>query len=486
MKPTTRRAFLRQGLSLGGTLALVGRAPRAAAQAAPPGASRVIVLGAGLSGLAAAHELAEAGRDVVVLEARSRPGGRVFTLREPFADGLHAEAGAATVHDSHGLTLEFTRLLGLELDELPSAPSPSIAYLRGRRVEVAADGRAEWPFELAPGEAGLSRRALWERYVGTLLAELGPLEGAFPERLAPYDGLTFAELLRRRGASPGALALLRLGAPDLLGDGVEHASAACVLHEFAQRARHTRAFAIRGGSDLLPRGLASRLGARVRYGWAAEAVEQDTHGVRLVGRAAGERVELRAERVICALPFPVLRRLEISPALPDGKRRALDELSFTSVVRTYAQVRRRFWLDSGQSAVALTDLGGTCVFDRAPTQPGPRGLLEVYAGGAEARRLTALSAEQRQAEALGLLRRVHPGAAGEYEGGVSWCWDADPWARGAYAWLRPGQMAALGPHVARPEGRLHFAGDHTSPWPGWMQGALESGLRAAREVLASV
>lgn len=80
------------------------------------------------------------------------------------------------------------------------------------------------------------------------------------------------------------------------------------------------------------------------------------------------------------------------------------------------------------------------------------------------------------------MEKVYPGIRQNFEGGTSKCWDEDEWARGDYAWFKPGQMTSLLPHIARPEGRVHFAGEHTSPWTGWMQGALESGIRAAREV----
>ncbi len=80
------------------------------------------------------------------------------------------------------------------------------------------------------------------------------------------------------------------------------------------------------------------------------------------------------------------------------------------------------------------------------------------------------------------MEEIYPALKESFEGGASKCWDEDEWARGAWAWFRPGQMTSLLPHISRPEGRVHFAGEHTSAWTGWMQGALESGNRAAREI----
>src|SRR5262249_32270761 len=122
------------------------------------------------------------------------------------------------------------------------------------------------------------------------------------------------------------------------------------------------------------------------------------------------------------------------------------------------------------------------VFDHTLNQPSPRGILEAQAAGPEARRVTAMPESARTAFALSELEKVFPAIGDDFERSASKCWDEDPWARGAFAYFRPGQMHTLLPHIARPEGRIHFAGEHTSPWAGWMQGALHSGLRAAREV----
>lgn len=89
----------------------------------------------------------------------------------------------------------------------------------------------------------------------------------------------------------------------------------------------------------------------------------------------------------------------------------------------------------------------------------------------------------RVSYALAEMERVYPDLRRHVERGASKCWDEDAWARGAYVWFRPGQLRSLGPSLATPEGRVHFAGEHTSPWIGWMQGTLQSGLRAAQEIL---
>lgn len=488
MKPgSDRRTFLQQSLSAVALGALVPSALRAGegSLAARPGRpKKVLVLGAGLAGLAAAYELVEAGHEVTVLEARSRAGGRVETLRGRLADDLYAEAGAANVFDHHAATMKYVRLLGVDLDPIAYGSGAAVYHLRGRRIVHRPGTPVDWPLDLPPGERGLGRAELWERYAGAFLKSLdqADLAAAPAAALMPYDGMSFTDFLSGRGASSGAVALLRLGTPDLGGDGADRSSALYVIRELAHRRGLKQAYTIRGGSDRFPLAFAARLGERIRYGSPVVGIEQDAAGVRVACLRGGGRMVLAAERVICALPFSMLRRIEVTPAFSPQKRRAIEELRYSSVVRVYLQCRRRFWLDEGLSGMAFTDQPIMSVFDRTGGQPGTRGLLESYTAGANGRRLAAMDESERLDTAVRGVQALHPGLAEEYEGGLSKSWNDDPWARGAYAWFEPGQMASLLPHIAPPEGRVHFAGEHASAWPGWMQGALESGARAAQEV----
>src|SRR5262249_39769839 len=111
-----------------------------------------------------------------------------------------------------------------------------------------------------------------------------------------------------------------------------------------------------------------------------------------------------------------------------------------------------------------------------------RGILESYTAGPQARLMASMKESERIGTTLAGVEKIYPTIREYFEGGASHSWDEDEWARGAYTWFRPGQMTSLLPHIARPEGRVHFAGEHASNWPGWMQGALEAGNRVAREI----
>lgn len=487
MNRITRREFLTQGAFAAAALGASGLSAPAARherleRRGPP--KKVVVIGAGLAGLAAAYRLEEAGHAVTVLEARARPGGRVHTIRGPFSDGLYAEAGAVFLPNHHDLTLKYARLFDLPLIEVPPRATASLYYIRGRRVFPDPEGRADWPLDLTPEERALGAHGMWRKYIGAVLKALGDVKAEEwpPESLKKYDQMSFAEFLRSRGASPDAVALLRLGYYDLWGDGIDTSSALGLLRDAALRQKERRSYAIRGGNDLLPRAFAKRLAEKIRFNAPVVRIEQDAQEARVVYREGQTTHRLTADRLICALPFSVLRRLEIVPKFSPEKQRAIEQLPYTSVVRVYLQTRTRFWRQEGLPGAANTDLPVMWLWEPTYSQSGQRGILESYMAGPSARRVTAMPQEERIDFAVEQMEKVYPGLRENYERGTSRSWDDDEWARGDYCWFKPGQMFSLLPHIARPEGRVHFAGEHASALPGWIQGALESGHRAAYEV----
>jgi monoamine oxidase len=322
------------------------------------------------------------------------------------------------------------------------------------------------------------------KYVTSVLDEIGDATapGWPPEALRKYDRISFGEFLRQQGASPAAVALLSLGAWNQWGEGVDTVSALLVLRGAALR-QYARQFSrIDGGNDRLPRAFATRLAERIRYGAPVVGIAHGPQSVRVVFLQSGRQEAMTADHVICAIPFSVLRHIEITPPLSPEKRKAIAQLPYSSATRVFLQMRRKFWLEQGLSGWALTDLPISSISEATTNEPGLRGILATYLSGAAARQFAAMDESKRIELTLEQAEKILPGIREKFEGGTSIAWDEIPWSRGAAPWLRPGQMTALLPHLAPPEGRVHFAGEHTSVWMRWMQGALESGQRAAREV----
>jgi monoamine oxidase len=421
---------------------------------ARPSTAPVVVIGAGLAGLRAATLLHRAGRPVVVLEARQRPGGRVFTIRSPFDDGLHAEAGAIRIASVHRAVLQAVREHGLKLVPFESSAG-------------------------APNEQAVKARALLERYVGTIpasLAEPAATSKSYAD-WRDYDRLTWPAWLLSRGASPDEVRLMTLG-----GDSRE-LSALYVLRQFAMLRASPLLYKISGGMDLLPRAMATALGGAIRYDAAVVRVSRPSPTALRVDYETGGRMEqITASRVVFTVPVSTLRQIEIRPRLSSAKESAIDELAYQPGVRILLQSRNRFWSRAGLNGSARTERAEIwdCTYEQAPREPG---ILGATTGGATGRKLATMTERDRLAFGVDLVAEAFPEIRKTFERGIVHQWAPERWSRGAFAVFRPGQMTSIMPIIGQPEDGLHFAGEHTSSWMSWMEGALESGERAARETL---
>ena len=170
--------------------------------------------------------------------------------------------------------------------------------------------------------------------------------------------------------------------------------------------------------------------------------------------------------------------------LSPSKSAAIAALPYFPATRFLLQSRSRFWEASGLSGSARTDQPAE-IWDCTYDLPADRGVLGATVGGEMGQRVRSLSPPETVRFGVDVVARTFGGLATQFEKGTAIRWAQDPWSRGAFAVFYPGQMTSIMPILATPEGRLHFAGEHTSSWMGWMEGALESGDRAAREVLAA-
>jgi len=435
----------------------------------------ILILGAGAAGLAAALKLREMGHEVTILEARTRPGGRIHTLREPFSDGLYAEAGAGRIPATHDLTLAYVKRFKLELDPFWPQSGAEVYLWRGARQAVPRGGEPDLnrlrvvftPRERKVGFGGLSKL-----YVDRVLEEIRSLPKAgwpFPG-FDRYKDISFGDFLRRQGASSDAILYL--------SQGFEDDSLLDFAHDTISHV--PTMWKIRGGNDLLPRAMARSLREHIRYGAEIRRIEQSPGGVRVTFVAGGAPHVASADRVICTIPFPVLRDIDVLPAWSDRKAAAIRNLYLSPVTRVFVQTKTRSWERKGLNGFATVDQPME-LWSPTHNQPGTRGILMSYMYERMAREYSAKTPQVRIDRTIELFERVHPGVREDFETAATWSWSDEPYSRGAFTTVRAGEFPQLA-HVATPEGRVHFAGEHASPWLGWIQGALHSGLRAANEV----
>ena len=439
----------------------------------------VIVVGAGLAGLSAALALRDAGATVTILEARSRPGGRVYTLREPFSDGLYAEAGAARIQDTHEYTLRYVKRFNLELDPFLPSEGNSVTYVAARRLvtpQGAPVDLSQVPLDFSEEERKIGSRGGFVKYLFSHLGEIGdPTLPDWPTRDLSRFEVPIAEFCRRNGASEAFVKMIAFG------HDLKSMSALHLLRDTAVGMRTRQWFKIRGGNDRLPAALAASLAGDIRYGAAVVRLEQDDHRVRVTYLRDRTPVTVAGDYIVCAIPASVVKHVEISPALPEPKRTALLDLGSLSMARVHLQTNRRFWLDRGDTGWGATD-DPMDVWDYSRDQPGRRGILGAYLSGQIAETVTGLNASSRGRFVLERMERLHPGVTEHFEVSASYSWIDDPWARGASADFHTGQMTRYYQALRAPEGRIYFAGEYTSPWGGWMNGGLESGERVAAQI----
>jgi monoamine oxidase len=487
MNDINRREFARQALATLATTALFPSHLRLAATEPWKPVSntrkRVIVLGGGLAGLSAAYELIAAGHDVVIFEARSRPGGRVLTVRDPFPDGLYAEFGATRISDSNDWVRKYVSTFGLTLEPFRTS-GIDVVHIRGKRIVVKDESQVDWPLQLTAEERRLGRPGMREKYINAVLPEIGDAGApeAPPRTLTRYDSTSYPEFLRRQGASPDAAELLLLGANSNEADRMSSLSR---LRAASWRGRTTQWSKIKGGNDQLPKAFARALADRIHYHTAASHVEQSSLGVRVAVTRNGLRQTIEGDYLVSTIPLPVLRKMSIAQAFPPDVQSVVRDQQYGSVTKVVLQTRSRFWEREGLSGFAVTDRKSQEIWNIAAAQPGPRGLLMVYTTGLTIPRLVGANESDRVSWGVQEAEHLFPGLTTEFESGMSYCWDEDPWSRSAYPMPGPGTAIEYLTTLRKPAGRIMFAGDYASAWPGWMQGAIESGNHAARTIDAA-
>jgi len=448
-------------------------------------AKRVIIIGGGIAGLVAAFELVRQGHEPLILEAQHRVGGRVRTIRD-FAPGLYAEAGAMRIPRVHDLTLAYCDLFGLELRPFVMGNPKTLVYINGQRmtVEEADANPDKLPFDLADHEKGKTWTALWNEATAEFREqyEKGGQE-SLDELLHQYDQYSTREFLVMRGFSEGALELY-----GVMSFREANMNAAVVeqLREIVGRSFEDMQ-EIAGGMDLLPRAFYENLKPYVRFGAAVTAIEQSPESVTVHYRGPAGRSSVTGDYAICAIPFSVLRDVEtLGTPFSRPKQKAIRELNYNASGKILFQTRHRFWEDEDGivGGTTVTDLPIRRICYPSFSDPNEeRGtLLASYTWGQDALRWGAMDAEDTIEQALEDVAQIHPSITSEFEVGAVQNWYDDPWARGAFALFEPEQQTRLQESIVAPEGRIHFAGEHTSLYHAWIQGALESGIRAAREI----
>ena len=434
----------------------------------------VLVAGAGLAGLSAARDLTSLGAEVTVVDARDRVGGRVWTIRDGFAERQHAEAGGDMIDEEQHEIRELAADLGLKLTRI----------LRGGFGYVRTDGSGKPKIVPRDGSRG------WVR----LAKELNGL--VRPYRLAEHrwDSPITAGLARQSVAAwldrAKADAELRATATGLRGFFLadpEELSLIALIDQFAANDDSPlpgAMYRIEGGNDRLATALAAPLGDRLHLNTDVVAVSHRGRNVRVSVKNGRALSQINCDYAVLALPATTLRRIPFMPSLPAQQHDAVANLKYGRATKTLLQFSKRFWRTPGRPRAFGSPLPFGAVWEGNEEQRGRGGILSLLAGGSASDATQGIFAKDGAAGLTAQLDWLGSEHA-ELTGSHHVVWEHDPYARGGYAFFDPSFDPALRAWLARPFGRLFFAGEHTSiRWQGYMNGAVESGRRAAAEIAA--
>jgi monoamine oxidase len=442
-------------------------------------AADVVVAGAGLAGLTAARELRQAGRDVVVLEARDRVGGR--TLNAEIGDGKVVEIGGQWVGPTQDRVLALARDLGV--DTFPT-------WSEGQNV-ISTGGRLRRYSGTIPRLGPLTLLDLEQvrRRLQRLVDRVDPAAPWQARDARKLDRQSAAAWLDRVGLTRTGRRLMTIGVRTAMGAEPEEmsllylvlfASAAGSFDAMLDVEGGAQQDRIVGGSQVLSLRIAEELGESLVLESPVRRIERDPGGVRVVS----DRALVTAKKAIVATPPALSGRIDWHPALPAVRDGLSQHMPMGAMFKCTAIYPEPFWRDDGLSGEGVDDRGPiTVTFDNSPSDGEP-GVLVGFVGGADARRWQRLEHSARRNEALGCFARLFGDEARGAERYIEQDWTSEKWSGGGpVALMGPGAVTTFGPALREPVEPVHWAGTETADtWCGYMDGAVRSGERAAAEV----
>lgn len=482
---------------------------------------KVGIIGAGVAGLTAAFELRKSGIDITVFEATHRVGGRVYTHYFDREKELYGELGAMRVPKSHKYTMHYINKFKLDIEDFPQSSPETFIYVRGVRVRNDIDGLAvsEYIYPLF-NMTETEKRIRWFDlidYVGKFPIYMMP-EDVRPQIVQTkenyshfidyWDCVSTKKAMRILGLSFGAIDMLSSIVPTVFPFWYD--SHIEVLNEY-----YTGAFRdlirIKGGFSLLPEAFYNSLVSknpieygdidsdtlsevRFKFSRPVRGIQYDERGFVVLETSDNnfENIECESfDYIVCAIPFSCLRNISVFPPFSQIKHQAIREVNYTESQKTLLLCNRRFWQDQGiDGGGSLTDLPISSIWYPKHGETEEKAVfLASYNLNKDARRLGTQSLEvriemiKRQVEAVhGLPHGYLDDIVEDY---VSISWGNEPYELGCFFYFQPEQKKLFSKSMTTPEydERVFFSGEHISNYHGWQNGAFETGLKAAEEII---
>lgn len=446
----------------------------------------VAVVGAGISGLMAALRLEAEGLSVRVLEAQDRVGGRIHSMSQL---GDNAEAGATYIGAGYRRFLALAERFSIPLIDV----TPILEFFREQELVLNGEiiHQRDWPEHPANPFPDGDRELMPWNYHRVLTMRENPLDRP-GDWLKPENrslDVSMRDWMLSLGLSEDVVKI-GYGINTTFGRDADDVSALVMLFRAAFSTEQRKlapgdslGFTVESGVDRVPIAMAKSLARPVELNAEVEAVSDAGDHVTLT---LADKQKITARRVICAVPFAVLRRIAIDPPITGPQAEAVKELPHQAITQVYLTPKRPFWEDDGFSPSLYTDsLAGMVTAVRSGTEPDRISHLSAWVIGPNAERIAPLSEAEAGKAVISAIEAFRPAAGGQLELIGLKDWGSDRYAGGAWAYFRPGQVGRFAAAMARSHGRIHFCGEHLSLTGRGLEGALESAETASSEVMSA-
>jgi monoamine oxidase len=444
----------------------------------------VVIVGAGMAGLNAAYQFKKKGINARVFEASSRTGGRVFTLKDIYGEGITTDIGGEFVDTTHNDILQLAKELNLSLYDLRQDKLvPKTYYFGGRQFSQAALRKAIGPFA---------------KQIMKDIVSLPPvIDYTTADTFRHLDEQSITQYLERLGIKGWLFDFINVVLTREYGMEAKDQSAINFLIMFVPPLESDKdyelfgpgheVFKIKGGSQRLTDSLFETVKSQVTFNHRLTGIRQTASGryELLFGQALNEK-SVQADYILLTIPFTILRNITFPVSMPAEKRKCIDEIGYGNSCKFILGVNQKPWRKAQRQGYTFTDRSFGAGWDSSQMQSQDKGSFTVFGGGDFGDYINETPDAVLREKITASLDQIFPSEGNIYtEKNLKWCWGPYPLSKGGYSAFKKGQWSTLSGWEGKPVGNIFFAGEHVSKeFQGYMNGAAETARVAVEKMLS--